>query len=216
MPKDSKKLENYDESGFEFSKELLDDMATAAINFDRLQKHPVHGYIIFEYLLCEEEQSVTPYTSHPNRYWHKNKRKFLALWRVRNDLHAKLYLVNYAKKGTKHEDEVLLIEVQDMDECGITRQTLTEYTREGFREWFREMNGESLGGEEELYIEIYRQKTLDELGRICFPRGKHEGETIAAVYTYDRRYLEYHKDTRYPYSQAVKVYLEKREGTYGD
>ena len=67
MANDSKKLGHYDESGFEFSKELLGDMPTAAINFDRLQKHPKYGYIIFEYLLCEEEQSVTPHSSHPKK-----------------------------------------------------------------------------------------------------------------------------------------------------
>ena len=104
METDSKKLGHYDESGFEFSRELLGDRPTGAINFDRLQKHPVYGYIIFEYLLCEEGQTVTPYQSHPNRYWHKNARKFLALWRVRNDLHGTLYLVNYAKKGTWAEE----------------------------------------------------------------------------------------------------------------
>ena len=105
----SKKLEHDDQSGFEFSKELLGEDYTAAINFDRLQKHPQLGYIIIEYLLCRETQTVTPYSSHPNRYWHKNASKFLSLWRAKLDFNATLYLVNYAKKGTKWENEVLLI-----------------------------------------------------------------------------------------------------------
>ena len=45
MAKDSKKLGHYDECGFEFSKEMLGDMPTAAINFERLQKHPQYGYL---------------------------------------------------------------------------------------------------------------------------------------------------------------------------
>ena len=89
----SKRLGHEDQSGFEFVKELLGEDFTAAINFDRLQKHPKNGYIMMEYLLCEEEQTVTPYTSHPNRYWNKNAtksivrrliRKIMINWKEKN------------------------------------------------------------------------------------------------------------------------------------
>ncbi|MFT4413226.1 hypothetical protein ACLM5H_05120 [Fredinandcohnia humi] len=139
----SKPLMNSDQSGFEFAQEMLAGEVTAAVNFDRLQKHPKYGYIIMEYLLCEEAQSVNPHTSHPNRYWHKNKRKFLSLWRVAQDLNAKLYLVNYAKKGTKHEDKILVIEVTEADENGLKGND-KKYTREEFGERFRELNRECL------------------------------------------------------------------------
>jgi len=76
----SKALGKGDENGFEFAKEMLDGDSTAGINFDRLQHHPERGYIIFEYLLCEERQPrVTPHTSHPKRYWNKNRQKFISL-----------------------------------------------------------------------------------------------------------------------------------------
>lgn len=140
----SKPLGKYDDSGFNFVKEMLEGDDTSAINFDRLMKHPWQGYIIFEYLLCEEEQSVDPYTSHPRRYWHKNKRKFTSLWQVAKDLNAKLYLVNYAKKGTKNEDKILLIEVKAMTDEGITNETLTRMTRDGFKTFFRTLNRECL------------------------------------------------------------------------
>ena len=78
---DSKALGHDDSSGFNFVKEMLAGQVTAAVNFDRLQKHPDRGYIIFEFLKCEEGRTVTPYTSHPDRYWDKNSGKFLALWR---------------------------------------------------------------------------------------------------------------------------------------
>ncbi|MBT3940908.1 hypothetical protein HOF46_02655 [Candidatus Woesearchaeota archaeon] len=136
----SKPLMNADSSGFEFAKEMLDGDSTAGINFDRLQKHPISGYIIFEYLLCDEKQFVSPHTSHPKRYWYKNKRKFISLWNVAKDLNATLYLVNYAKKGTMHEDKVLLIEVKALDETGIQKEIVKKMTRDEFKKFFRELN----------------------------------------------------------------------------
>jgi len=141
----SKPLGYSDQSGFEFAKEMLQGDPTSAINFDRIQKHPQDNYIIFEYLLCEETQPrVTPLTSHPRNYWHKNSRKFLALWGIAIDLKATLYLVNYAKKGTLHEDEILLIKVIDMDNTGILKEDKQQFTRKQFSDWFRKLNNECL------------------------------------------------------------------------
>jgi hypothetical protein len=140
----SKPLMNSDQSGFDFAKEMLQGSPTAGINFDRVQKHPVEGYIIFEYLLCEEIQYVTPYSSHPRKYWHLNSKKFTSLWNIANDLNAKLYLVNYAKKGTKHEDEVLLIEVISLDSSGIKEEKVTKLNRVSFSKFFRKLNNECL------------------------------------------------------------------------
>ncbi|MFD3447123.1 hypothetical protein ACFDTO_21215 [Microbacteriaceae bacterium 4G12] len=141
----SKPLGHDDESGFEFAKEMLAGDLTAGINFDRLQKHPKHGYIIFEYLRCKEDQPhVTPHTSHPKYYWNKNKRKFLSLWQVAKDLKATLFLVNYAKKGETHKDKIKVIRVIDMNETGITKQEETKMTRADFQKWFRKLNSECL------------------------------------------------------------------------
>lgn len=71
LDRTSKSLNQDDISGFEFAKEMLQGDDTYAINFDRVQKHPELGYIIFEYLRCHESQTVTPHTSHPNRYFLK-------------------------------------------------------------------------------------------------------------------------------------------------
>ena len=139
----SKPLGKEDESGFAFVKEILQGDPTFAINFDRLQKHPERGYIIFEFLLCEEAQSVSPHTSHPNRYWHKNKRKFISLSNVARDLNATLYLVNYAKPGTKHEDKIKVIKVKSIDEeKGITNEENKEWSKKEFSDWFRKLNEE--------------------------------------------------------------------------
>ncbi len=138
----SKPLGSDDVSGFDFVKEILDGDPTCAVNFDRLQYHPMHGYIIFEFLLCEESQNVSPYTSHPSKYWHLNSQKFISLYKVAKDLPGKLILVNYAKKGTKHEDEVLVIEVIELDTDGIIDEKVTQMNRESFANWFRKLNRE--------------------------------------------------------------------------
>lgn len=142
VPATSKPLTHDDTSGFEFVRESLRGEPTFAVNFDRLQKHPERGYIIFEFLLCDERQAVTPHTSHPKRYWHKNSRKFLALFEVARALDATLYLVNYAKAGTAHADEVTVIEVHDVGADGILDEEITRFTREGFSRWFRRLNAE--------------------------------------------------------------------------
>ena len=139
----SKPLGHEDESGFAFVKEILQGDSTYAINFDRLQKHPEKGYIIFEFLLCEEAQFVNPHTSHPNRYWHKNAQKFISLFNVAKDLKATLFLVNYAKLGTKHEDKIKVIRMEEIDEQnGITKEKITDFTRSAFAKWFRELNAQ--------------------------------------------------------------------------
>ena len=53
----SKTLGHDDTSGFEFVKRTLGNNVTSAVNFDRLQKDPENGYIIFEFLKCEETPS---------------------------------------------------------------------------------------------------------------------------------------------------------------
>ena len=139
----SKPLGHDDESGFTFVREILDGDPTYAINFDRLQYHPQFGYLIFEFLLCEEAQLVNPHTSHPNKYWHKNSRKFIALWKAARDLKATLYLVNYAKVGTKHVDKVTAIKVMAVDPTnGITQEVKKDFTRDEFGKWFRKLNSE--------------------------------------------------------------------------
>jgi len=77
MKKMSKALGHPNDSGFEFVQEMLQGQPSYSINFDRLQFDANEGrYVIFELLLCEEQQGVrgvTPYSSHPSRYWYKNK-----------------------------------------------------------------------------------------------------------------------------------------------
>jgi hypothetical protein len=146
MRKTSKQLGIEDTSAFEFVKEMLQGDPTYGINFDRIQwDSSEQRYVIVEFLLCDEQQfsrGITPYTSHPNRYFQKNAQKFISLWKLAKKLEAKLYLVNYSKKGTTYENEVLLMKVLDVDRNKIppVKTRDTKFTRKEFSKWFRELN----------------------------------------------------------------------------
>jgi len=146
MTSHSKPLGFEDSSAFDFVKEMLSGDPTYAINFDRIQWDSEEDcYVIVEFLLCDEKQfsrGVTPYTSHPNRYFNKNAQKFISLWELTQHIGAKLYLVNYSKSGTKHEDEVLLMEVQSVNKNSVipVKTNDTILTRAQFSKWFRALN----------------------------------------------------------------------------
>jgi hypothetical protein len=142
----SKSLSHGDESAAEFVIEMLAGDVTYGINLDRIQwDNKYKCYVIIEYLLCDEAQfpkGVTPFTSHPNRYFHKNAQKFISLWQLTQALQAKLILVNYAKKGTQFENEVLLMRVDDVnpEQEKPVKTVDTKLTRAEYSEWFRTMN----------------------------------------------------------------------------
>jgi hypothetical protein len=142
----SKSLEHSDQSGFEFTKELLSNDPTYAINFDRIQwDNTINKYVIVEHLLCDErqfERGITPFTSHPNKYFRFNKHKFISLWAMAQKIGAVLYCVNYSKKGTSYENEVLLLEVTNVDENSVLPVITinTKFTRDEFATWFRKLN----------------------------------------------------------------------------
>ena len=144
----SKPLEISDISGSEFSREMLKGDPTFGINFDRIQYHrSAKRYVILEYLLCDEKQfdrNITPYTSHPNKYFTKNKHNFLSLWDLARKIEASLFLVNYSKKGTLYDNEVLLMNVIDISDNSITpvKTNDKKYTREEFSDWLRQLNKE--------------------------------------------------------------------------
>lgn len=205
------KFEKNEESGLEFSKEMLEGTPTATIPFDWIQKHPERGYVIVKYLLCDEKKKEAPYTSHPNQLWDKYAKKFFALWRAKCDFDATLYLVNYAKKGSKHQDEILLIKVLDMNENGITKEMSWKYTRSEFSKEFQKFNRECLVDKNVVLEDIYRNQPMIENGNIVLQEGEYKGRKIDEIYHDDKRYLEWLGSSDNQYSSAARVYIEQRE-----
>lgn len=146
----SKPLKNADTSGFDFIKEMLHgDLNAGTDGFDRVMKHPKHGYMFFELLRCNEQQAdvgITPHTSHPNKYWNIAYRKFLSQWNLYKSINGKAsyYLVNYAGKGEKYEDQIKLMKVKEFDINKGLKTKDSLLTREEFSNWLRTINSECL------------------------------------------------------------------------
>ena len=142
----SKPLSGSDESGSEFTREMLQGDPTYGINFDRIQWDSKDKcWILIENLRCHEKQfskGITPFSSHPNRYFSKNSMKFVRLWELTLKLKGKLFLVNYSKLGTKFGNEVLLMEVKNVNRGGKPPVDTkdTKFSRDEYSKWFREMN----------------------------------------------------------------------------
>lgn len=131
-------LGHSDESGFQFQQEMLRGAPSAAINFDCILNHPIHGVTIIELLQVSKEwqdRGITPYMSHPNKYWHKNKQKFISLWNYTQDAHGMLLCVNYAPTGTKYENMVGILRVLGATDKGYETK-LTKWDREQFSKWY--------------------------------------------------------------------------------
>lgn len=124
---DNKSIHNLrtDNSSCSFSRALLHNDVTYGFNVDTLLFVNNNAYI-FEYLLCEEQQRVSPYTSHPNRYFYKNSQKFISLNNLKQALHAPLYLINYAKPGTQYEDCILFMKTLKIEPSNKKVPVLTK------------------------------------------------------------------------------------------
>lgn len=98
-----------------------------------------------------DQYNVTPWSSHPNRYWlaengeGKARNKYLFLWGVVKRLGAEFFVVNYRAIGEQDHDKVRLIEVFDMSEVGILRDRTYEWSFHQFSNWFRRKNAACIG-----------------------------------------------------------------------
>lgn len=148
MANHSKRIGKADESAKELIIEILGHNVTYGFDVDSIYYiRKEEKWILIELLKCDHK-TVTPRNSHPRRYWNKNWRKFAALWKLRNDLDAELYLVNYEDEGHanmqgRKERQFLVINVKKMDpkeNGGITSEKSLECDYSGFRDWFLDIN----------------------------------------------------------------------------
>ena len=90
-------------------------------------------WVVFEFLRCV---TVRPFNSHPRRYWDKNKRKFISLWKLKEQLDADLFLVNYEDS----REQFLKIKVLDLNPEGIQEEETEEMDKTKFFSYFKEIN----------------------------------------------------------------------------
>jgi hypothetical protein len=133
----SKIIKKTDEAGKELIIELLGDQVTGGFDIDSVYK--INGkWIILELLKCD---TVRPHDSHPNRYWFKNKRKFISLWEIAQDLKGSLFLLNYED----NREQFLLIKVLDINkENGISKEEKIRLTLEEVKSWFKKLNNHDI------------------------------------------------------------------------
>lgn len=136
MDKSSKPLSKGDDSAKELIIDCLKGTHTGGFDLDSIY-FVNEKYVIFEYLKCD---TVRPFDSHPNRYWYKNKRKFLSLWKITQMLKGTLVLVNYEDS----REQIKVIKVLDMDDTGIKNEQSREWDFNQFRTWLVKLNSKAL------------------------------------------------------------------------
>ncbi len=132
-PDHSKALVKADESAKLLIIEALEGVQTHGFDVDSI--FYTDHWIVLEFLRCV---TVRPFNSDPARYWHKNWRKFAALWALTKKLDGVLYLVNYEDS----REQFVVMKVTDMDPSengGITSEK-KKWTKEQFFEWYRNKN----------------------------------------------------------------------------
>jgi hypothetical protein len=94
MDKFSKTLKKTDDSAGRLIKNLLNGNNGYGIDIEIIFETKT-GWVMIEFLKCENRKDVNACSSHPYNYWYKNYRKFIQLHKIALKLNAKLLLVNY-------------------------------------------------------------------------------------------------------------------------
>jgi hypothetical protein len=136
MNKKSKPIMKVDDDAKKLIIESLEGEDTGGFDIDSIYKIK-DEYIIIEFLKCD---TVRPRDSHPNRYWFKNKQKFLSLWELTNRLEGKLYLLNY--EDSREQFKIMKVLGMDIDSIK-TDDRMWNFS--DFKNWFKSLNRDALG-----------------------------------------------------------------------
>ena len=136
----SKKISKADEAAKQLIIEIMGEEKTGGFDIDSIYHFPDNSWLILEFLKCE---TVRPFDSHPNRYWFKNKQKFISLWNLKCDLNdSSLILVNYEDS----REQFLVITVEDLDSVeGITKEKKLQMDFNQFKQYFISLNKKARG-----------------------------------------------------------------------
>ncbi len=138
----SKPISSTDDSAKRLMMDALNGENTGGFDLDSV--YFINGqYIVIEFLKCDSPYpSVTPYTSHPNRYWF-NKQKFISLWNATQKLDGRLFLLNYEEPYNRFR----CMEVTSLDPQKGIVNTDAKWNYEQFKKWFVALNNH-------IFIEI--------------------------------------------------------------
>jgi len=64
----------------------------------------------------------------------------LILWDLTQKLNGRLFLINFAPKGTKYEKLISVIEVLKMNSEGILKEKVYKWERPEFETWYHKLN----------------------------------------------------------------------------
>ncbi len=136
MGENSKPIGKGDDDAKSLIIESLENEFTGGFDLDSV--YLINGkYHVLEFLKCE---TVRPNKSHPNRYWFKNKQKFISLWDITKKLDGELYLVNYEDS----REQFKIIKVIEINSNGISNEVSREWNFDQFKSWFKGLNRKSL------------------------------------------------------------------------
>ena len=136
MGENSKPIGKGDDDAKSLIIESLENEFTGGFDLDSV--YLINGkYHVLEFLKCE---TVRPNKSHPNRYWFKNKQKFISLWDITKKLDGELYLVNYEDS----REQFKIIKVIEINSNGISNEVSREWNFDQFKSWFKSLNRKSL------------------------------------------------------------------------
>ena len=136
MDRKSKPIGKGDDDAKSLIIEALEGNVTGGFDIDSLYLIN-NTYYVLEFLKCE---TVRPNNSHPNRYWHKNKQKFISLWNITKKLEGRLFLVNYEDSRVQFK----VIQVLELDNSGIIEEDVRKWSFDEFKKWFKSLNSRAI------------------------------------------------------------------------
>lgn len=132
----SKPIKKTDDDAKALIIEALDGKVTGGFDIDSIY-YIEEKYYVLEFLKCD---TVRPNNSHPKRYWHLNKQKFISLWHLTQTLRGSLYLINYEDS----REQFKVIKVLELNDTGILKEEIREWSFAQFKEWFQRLNQHSI------------------------------------------------------------------------
>lgn len=148
---------------FDFYYDLAQKDPTASFNVDLIH-YTNSKHILIELLKCDSKQkTITPHSSHPNRYMQKNYQKFLSIYNLAKMLDADVMLVNYAESRTPYQDYVGVIHSFKKDNKEII-ENIIQHKKLGKKFVVTELNREEF--KKDYESKVFKEKPIERIKSI--------------------------------------------------